>query len=78
MKIDSGILRWEETENFYFALYFSYWGMFCPHLVHMEKTKGEVHQPSNEYKSPVIQLQGTFMRNAINSGFPQSWKVIEF
>lgn len=25
----------------------------------MEKTKGELHQPSNEYKTPVIQLQGT-------------------
>ena len=50
---------------------------FYPHLVHMEKTKGDVHQASNEYKSPIIQLQGTFIRNTIISGFPQSWKVIE-
>ena len=24
----------------------------------MEKTKGELQQPSNEYKPPVIELQG--------------------
>lgn len=39
---------------------------FYPHVVHMEKTKGFVHQSSNEYKSPVIQLQGTFIHS-----FPQ-------
>ena len=26
--------------------------------VHMEKTKDELHQSSNEFKTPVIQLQG--------------------
>ena len=72
IRIDSGTQRWEEAGNLFFLL-----SCFYPHLVHMEKTKGDVHQPSNEYKSPIIQLQGTLMRNAIISGFPQSWKVIE-
>ena len=30
----------------------------CSLLVHMEKNKDELCQPSNEFKSPVIQLQG--------------------
>ncbi|CAH3195235.1 unnamed protein product, partial [Porites evermanni] len=30
--------------------------------VHMEKTKGELQQPSNEYKPPVIELQATFVK----------------
>ncbi|XP_020621903.1 sarcolemmal membrane-associated protein-like [Orbicella faveolata] len=34
--------------------------------VHMEKTKGEVHQPSNEYKSPVIQLQEESVIEAVD------------
>lgn len=29
----------------------------CSWLVHMEKTKDELRQPSNEFKTPVIQLQ---------------------
>lgn len=64
--------RWEEADNFVISALFFLLSYFYPHVVHMEKTKGVVHQPSNEYKSPVIQLQGTLMRNVvINSRFPQ-------
>ncbi|XP_078384658.1 uncharacterized protein LOC144667143 isoform X1 [Oculina patagonica] len=34
--------------------------------VHMEKTKGELHQPSNEYKTPVIQLQEESIIEAVD------------